>query len=205
MEQLDTVFALAVRNDVVIGPNPGDKVPLGHRSGGRISHQDHQATIGSVEHFGAVSGQSGGQRSDLCPTLALVVADRVERGESLVPKQHQELLAIGGTDHGRLPPTRLCLQDGAFRRPGELAVERFGLPDVWIRVRAILGKGSTSIAPQVECDFEDRVKGLMHWHGDAVDTMELMYDKAYDHNDPHRAAAWECAYTLRARHATLGD
>lgn len=56
-----------------------------------------------------------------------------------------------------------------------------------------------------ECDFEDRVRALMNWHGDAVDTLELLYDKAYDHNDPHRAAVWECSYTLRARQVRAGE
>ena len=51
----------------------------------------------------------------------------------------------------------------------------------------------------VGCDFEGRVRGLMNWHDEAVDTMELMYDKAYDHDDPHRAAVWECSYTLVAQ------
>ncbi|MBT7162416.1 MAG: hypothetical protein HN904_06525, partial [Victivallales bacterium] len=51
----------------------------------------------------------------------------------------------------------------------------------------------------VGCKFESRVRGLMNWHDEAVDTMELMYDKAYDHDDPHRAAVWECSYTLVAQ------
>jgi len=51
----------------------------------------------------------------------------------------------------------------------------------------------------VECGFGAEVKGVMNWHDDTVATMELMYDKAYDHNDPHRARVWTCAYTLEAR------
>ena len=51
----------------------------------------------------------------------------------------------------------------------------------------------------VECGFGAEVKGVMNWHDDTVATMELMYGKAYDHNDPHRARVWTCAYVLEAR------
>jgi len=53
----------------------------------------------------------------------------------------------------------------------------------------------------VDCEFGDEVKAVMHWHNDTVGcgTMELLYDKAYDHNDPHRAQTIEYSYTLKSK------
>jgi hypothetical protein len=48
----------------------------------------------------------------------------------------------------------------------------------------------------IYCNYSDKVKALMSWHSGKIRTMEVIYDKAYDHNDPHRAAVWESNYVL---------
>ena len=50
---------------------------------------------------------------------------------------------------------------------------------------------------EVKCSFSKDVKALMNWKGANINTMELIYDKVYKDNDPHKIKEWECNYTLQ--------
>ena len=39
---------------------------------------------------------------------------------------------------------------------------------------------------EVKCSFSKDVKALMNWKGANINTMELIYDKVYKDNDPHK-------------------
>ena len=47
------------------------------------------------------------------------------------------------------------------------------------------------------CSFNKDVKAVMSWHDSNVNTMELIYDKVYQDNDPHKIREWECSYKLQ--------
>ena len=49
----------------------------------------------------------------------------------------------------------------------------------------------------IKCTFDKNVKALMIWHQSNVNTMELVYDKVYPDNDPHKIKEWECSYILK--------
>ena len=51
----------------------------------------------------------------------------------------------------------------------------------------------------VQFEFSDEVKALLNWYNvHDMDTVELIFDKAFKTDDPHQIQTWSCAYTLRA-------
>lgn len=51
----------------------------------------------------------------------------------------------------------------------------------------------------VSLEYGDKVKALMNWYNiHNMDTIELIYEKAYKTNDPHQIKTWNCTYTLKA-------
>ncbi len=50
----------------------------------------------------------------------------------------------------------------------------------------------------IKCLFSDNVQALMSWHDSTVNTMELIYGRAYPDDDPHKIKEFEYAYTLQS-------
>ncbi len=52
---------------------------------------------------------------------------------------------------------------------------------------------------KVKIEFSNKVKALLNWYNiHNMDTVELIFDKAFITDDPHQIQTWSCAYTLKA-------
>lgn len=56
---------------------------------------------------------------------------------------------------------------------------------------------NTSNNNAVKATFDDRVDELFFWRDGTCATMEWVYSKPYQDNDPHKAAPWEANYSLK--------
>ena len=52
---------------------------------------------------------------------------------------------------------------------------------------------------EIQFEYSNKVKALLNWYNvHNMDTVELIFDKAFKTDDPHQVQTWSCAYTLKA-------